>query len=354
MSRSTWAVIGLSLTVCVAVALAAIIQQLRQVAKPVSAPPQEVSLSDDYAPTRDDIERDLVLKVETYGSDLHAGEEVGVRDMLVVNTPTTMTHRVVMVGDGSWEGRREPYVYFTGERETVDGRWVRAEPKRWSVCGLFAAYWQKDVVELKPGESLSLGWAITHFDLQHSGRVRIIAHYEYMSETRRNGQNNLPASDRGGMGACPAFHLASSPVTLTVSRPLDLKARAKRTVKAGETVNLSDLFEATVTNTTANPVELVELGANMSCGSHLGIRCEGVEPTILLGYHQVYGRRTMLAAGKTATVFGAGDFSNGADAKVTFPKPGTHRVTVGYGPQVNHGGSIGPYLTAETEVVVDP
>ncbi len=118
------------------------------------------------------------------------------------------TQRVVKPNDGSESGWREPEIYF--ERE-VDGKWVRGgKPGR---CGMYAHDWQKDIVELGPGEALPLEGYLPldmAFGLAKPFKVKVRAVYVY-----RGGHGSRGADGElkpGAMGKMPAFTLVSEPV----------------------------------------------------------------------------------------------------------------------------------------------
>ena len=120
-------------------------------------------------------------------------------------------HRVVKPNDGSESGWREPEIYF--ERE-VDGKWVRGgKPGR---CGMFATEWQKDVVDLKPGESIPLEGYLPldlSFGLAKGTKAKLRAVYVYAGGRSRDPDEK---PDPGPMGKTPPFTLFSEPVEVEV------------------------------------------------------------------------------------------------------------------------------------------
>lgn len=122
------------------------------------------------------------------------------------------THRVVKPNDGSESGWREPEIYF--ERE-VDGKWVRGgKPGR---CGMFASDWQKDIIDLKPGDTLVLEGYLPldmSFGLTKPGKAKLRAVYVYAGGfVPRDPDGKL---DPGPMGKTPAFTLVSEPVVVEI------------------------------------------------------------------------------------------------------------------------------------------
>jgi hypothetical protein len=121
-------------------------------------------------------------------------------------------HRVVRPNDGSESGWREPEIHF--ERE-VDGKWVRGgRPGR---CGLYAHEWQKDIVDLKPGEALPLEGYLpldTSFGLAKPFKVKVRAVYAYRGGLGSKGGEAKP--EPGPMGKTPPFTLFSEPVEIEI------------------------------------------------------------------------------------------------------------------------------------------
>ena len=122
------------------------------------------------------------------------------------------THRVVKPNDGSESGWREPEIYF--ERE-IEGKWVRgSKPGR---CGMYAWEWQKDVVDLKPGEALPLeGYHSLEmsFGLARPFKVKVRAVYVYMGG--HGSKNVVTELKPGPMGKTPPFTLVSEPVEIAL------------------------------------------------------------------------------------------------------------------------------------------
>lgn len=122
------------------------------------------------------------------------------------------THRVVKANDGSESGWREPEIFF--ERE-IEGKWVRGgKPGR---CGMFATEWRKDIVDLKPGESIPLEGYLPldmAFGLAKGTKAKLRAVYVYRGGYRARAEDEKP--DPGPMGKTPPFTLFSEPVEVEV------------------------------------------------------------------------------------------------------------------------------------------
>ena len=131
--------------------------------------------------------------------------------------------KVVKPGDGSNEGWREPHVYWTAETRAPGGVWSPLAPRRYARCGNYAPNWEKDVVDLAPGERLVLsGWVRSPgrvFDLKPGTRIRLVAHYDYRAAppTKARGEEppSVPRTDGPMKGVLP-FKLASKAVEFEV------------------------------------------------------------------------------------------------------------------------------------------
>ncbi len=120
------------------------------------------------------------------------GERVRLRGLLTNRSRNSML--VVKPGDGSESGWREPYVYYSARRWT-DGRWQEVERQPIGRCGLYNADWTKDVVTLKPGQSLELGDWLP--DLESSfkltpGKYRFCLHYRYSQGGNKESKAGFP------------------------------------------------------------------------------------------------------------------------------------------------------------------
>ena len=134
------------------------------------------------AVTKEQIEADLKLVPKVFGDTrvIEAGTQPYI-EFALVNTSKTRTHKVVKPGDGSSDGRRDPWVHVTAEQRTVEGGWAAMRGHVPAGCGLFDWDWLKDVIELKPGEELKLTdwYHPSEFEFQYPGKVWLTGHYSY-------------------------------------------------------------------------------------------------------------------------------------------------------------------------------
>src|SRR5262245_49134491 len=120
-----------------------------------------------------DVEKDLAIEFEIPGEKTFLPGQHVAWSAWLVNRSKDRTHQVIKTGDGSADGMREPFVYFTATRregEELASSWRRE-------CGFFDADWKKDIIPLKPGEKLPLkDWLhppSAVFELQKPGPVLI-------------------------------------------------------------------------------------------------------------------------------------------------------------------------------------
>ena len=158
----------------------------------------------------------LVLELKARES-VHAAEDP-VLELALVNRSGKPV-KIVKPGDGSEVGWREPYVFWTAETRGADGTWTALSPRGYGRCGHYAAFWEKDVVELKPGERFviqgHLRQAQRTFDFNGKGRVRLVAHYQYRGSRERGVEGRGPLED-GPMKGIKPFHVKSAAVEFEV------------------------------------------------------------------------------------------------------------------------------------------
>lgn len=154
----------------------------------------------------------------------------------------------VQPGDGSAVGWREPHVYYTATRQLPDGTWVDVEGGNLARCGMFDNDWHDEIAELHPGASAKLEWLPSpawQLRLQESGKVRLVAHYEF-SAGAGFGNSRGTSESLAQMEDVPAFHLTSAPLEIEIVRPLALELTPKPGPERGS--RLSQFFELTLEN----------------------------------------------------------------------------------------------------------
>jgi hypothetical protein len=157
--------------------------------------------------------------------------------------------KIVLSGDGSEAGWREPHVGFIAER--AGGEPV---PRASSLgrCGMFDEDWHDEIVTLPPGGAHKLEWLPSpsaEFALNEAGRVKLTLRYAYTAGAKAE------AFDPGAMAGVPAFELLSNPLQLEISQPLVLTLR-RRPGSDGRAPKLADGWQLEVRNTTDGPRDL--------------------------------------------------------------------------------------------------
>ena len=159
---------------------------------------------------------------------------------------------VVKPGDGSEVGWREPWIFYSGTRTAPDGTTHEVPSALWGRCGLFDGDWVKDIVTLRPGEALDVHTWIAEpsraLALDEAGVVTMRMHYTFLSA--KNSRTPAPVGPHRMSGVAP-FEVVSNPLTLTIATPLTLQAAVRPNIqlRVGRTVQLADVFELAIANT---------------------------------------------------------------------------------------------------------
>lgn len=123
---------------------------------------------------------------------------------------------VVKPGDGSESNWREPYVWFSAERQDA-GVWVPVPKGEMGRCGLFDGDWEKDTVTLVPGGRLPLKEWVDHpewsLQLDKPGHYRMTVHYTFGTSTRSGVVDR-----KGAMKGVASFEVTSAPFELELTR----------------------------------------------------------------------------------------------------------------------------------------
>lgn len=306
----------------------------------------------DDRPMKERIESDLRLQVELADPEvLPAGCPRWVKVSNLINTSKTAAYRVVKPGDGSEVGWREPYVYWTATIDRTDGKPVPVPKMRYGRCGLFAWDWPKDAILLKPGDKLELNtWPMLEF--QQAGRVSLRAHYAY-----RGGKAGPSAMEKGQLGLMadvPSFEIVSDPLVFDVIRPLDVRVKAKRALKADVETRLSDLIEITLVNQSSEPIACSSPTLHADARLQLEIEGEfgGWRPN-LSEQRSPYGIRGKLKPGEAAPLLGSGEFANGLDGTWEYPKEGKVKLRAAFMPTTWEGNGSSRILSEWVEVPVE-
>jgi hypothetical protein len=194
---------------------------------------------------------------------------------------------------------------------------------------------------LKPGDRLKLGHQRSLLGFQQPGRVRLRAHYVYSAQMGKHYRIRGLTPDRLGlMKDVPPFALTSDPIEFEVVRPLDVRVRVKRSMKANVEYLLSDILDMTAVNLTSGAVPFADpLGyPTPRVSFELDATTGGWPPSF---YEWPSGRRSPfagscrnlpaeLAAGSEVPLLG----TDRLDGTWINPRPGTVRVRAVFRPGV--------------------
>jgi len=274
--------------------------------------------------TKEMAERDLALEVELQSAKtIGPGEPIGLRVSLKNQSKET-TYPVVKPGDGSEIGWREPYVFFTAKRQSDENKWENVPKASYGRCGLFDSNWQKDIVTLKPNESIELkDWlsAPSHMlEIQKAGRVRIYVHYRFTRGTLQKGKPAKVESLPKSMKDIPTFELVSDPVELYVLRPLDVRVKVKSPLKAKKKTKLSEILDIQLSNCSMEPI--TASSPSISADARLRLEIKGKMPgwrPTLTAQKSTYGIKKDLEPRESVSLLGPSEFANGMDGTWEYP-----------------------------------
>lgn len=236
------------------------------------------------------IKRDLILEASLEGSPtVQPGQPIALKVQLV-NRSKHASYPVVKPGDGSECGWREPYVFFTADRKNSEGKWLPATEVSYGRCGLFDSNWQKDVVVLKPGESIAIkDWLpmpSSMLEMQRAGQWRLQVHYLFTQGKQAKGGKRLTDESPEielpeALQEMPTFELVSAPIALKLVRPLDVQLRVRSELKVKAKTPLAKLFDVQLVNASQQAQHFVEPTTSGDARLHFEIEGEmtGWQPT---------------------------------------------------------------------------
>jgi hypothetical protein len=280
--------------------------------------------------TRQQIEADLRIHVEFKGDKTMQAGTLPLVSATLVNTSKKVTHRVIKPGDGSDVGWREPHVYWTATIDRGDGKWVDVPKADYGRCGLFGGDWPKSAIRLAPGEKIPLNQEPL-LEFQQAGRVRLRAHYSYEEGRGKLSRSRVAPERLDVLIGVPAFEIVSEPVEFTVIRPLDVRVKVKRPLRAQQPIRLSELLEITLVNQSMEAIECSSPTLHAEARLDLQIRGEygGWRPR-LSEQRSAYGIRRTLKAGEALPLLGATEFANGLDGTWEYPEAGKVLLRAAY------------------------
>ena len=187
----------------------------------------------DPVPMTIDVDRPAPVVAAEPGPETRLRLEISLRDPgvielgqpviveAVIRNVSAQPQAIVLPGDGSSSGMREPRIGYAGEVDPGDGQYVPMGPAQvLGGCGDYDEQWHDEIVTIPPGGVQRLDrWIGTpdeHVALVRPGRARVMMRYAY---TAGEGQRSF---DPGAMGATPAFVLESNLVEVELRQPAAL------------------------------------------------------------------------------------------------------------------------------------
>lgn len=228
---------------------------------------------------REEVERDLSLTLGRLATDAFEIGHDPRLEVVLSNRSKTRSYPVVVSGDGSEAGFREPHVFYTVERRSSSSSpWEPATEQRVARCGNYDEDWTKDVVSLAPGEQIVLPWFgfPSNWELDGAYYARIVAHYAYGEHARE--ERDAPPELHG----MPSYALASNALEVVIDPPLVLELSWLGTVPAADEP-LSHSFAVVALNRGAGSLPF----ATADSGALLEIELEGDEVTGEIGRHAI-------------------------------------------------------------------
>jgi hypothetical protein len=161
---------------------------------------------------------------------------------------------IVLPGDGSSEGWREPHLTFAGTIDAGQGVQPLTGAHSLGRCGLFDSNWHDEVVTIPPGGEQPLGdWIPAPSDrlaMQEPGRISFSLRYAYTAGADAKDFNP------GAMTDTPAFELVSNTLQIQRNRSLVLSVRPRDTIPRGRATTMAHYYQLEAHNASDTPREL--------------------------------------------------------------------------------------------------
>ncbi len=239
----------------------------------------------DESPAPEPADKGLVLRVEMKSPKILLAGQRPEFAIKLVNESRERTFRVVQPGDGSESGWREPYVHWTGTIDRGDGRPVPVPGWDGIRCKLFANEWDKDFVDLGPGDELPVEFE-PEMDFQWAGKVRLQAHYEYSAGRGSLSKSRLEPHQLVNMRDIEPFSIASEPVEFEITRPVDLQVHVKKPMTIGRIHQVSDILDVRLVNRTNKAIAYdasyssanLHLLVDRRCDSRPDCKTDSIDP----------------------------------------------------------------------------
>ena len=184
-----------------------------------------------------DMQRDVVLVAKlTSAAKMEAGNKPTFK-LTVTNNSSKYAYPMVKPGDGSEVGWRSPHVYSTVEFLGADKTWQEVKPPILGRCGLYNSQWEDDIFDLKPKTSLEIkDWISAECASQQfvaAGKYRIVWRYVVDNKLSKANLGSDSKEEPAEVKKIGNFQLASKPIEIEVTKPLNLKLAVSGKVTAG-------------------------------------------------------------------------------------------------------------------------
>ncbi|HWB77193.1 MAG TPA: hypothetical protein VG755_19640 [Nannocystaceae bacterium] len=159
------------------------------------------------------------LRLELTGPSSMAKSDFPELKGTIRNVSKKRAHAIVMPGDGSDAGWRDPVIAFTAFIDEGDGCWKPLPRAAVGRCGLFDPDWSDEIVSVKAGTSRAIDplWAWPHFEWK-KGKVRLFVHYTWTGGEAEKGRSGGTRSvDLGAMAKEKPFELVSNALELEIT-----------------------------------------------------------------------------------------------------------------------------------------
>jgi len=290
-----------------------------EVESPLGAPEPQISVW-----PRAEVERDLKLELNRFATEpFEQGLDPKLQTVLR-NDSKDRAYSVVMPGDGSESGLREPHAWFALAVRRRGEAFHGPPPVHYARCGLYDEDWQKDVVTLGPGESRILPWMGFRFrsELDGADEIAVTAHYSY-GEHAKDRRSLAPT-----LHGMPAFAVESRPLVLAIDRPVALRLELHGALPRRPGQPLSSIVSVTATNVSkrAVPFATVASGASLRFELELTRSPEGGSKSFDVPSHVPFSEtEEQLPSGASRDAFGSPAVTTGIDWQLS-PEEHVRRI----------------------------
>jgi hypothetical protein len=245
----------------------------------------------------------------------------------LVNRSKTSTHRVIIPGDGSEAGLREPHVFWSVTFVGVDGIERPVNARGVGRCGIYAEEWWKDATSLAPETSSVINGFVHPFSVYsilEDGTVRLRAHYAWKGGV---GRRKTSPEDLGGMKGVEPYELVSNVVEVSLRARLGIVVKPKARFVAGVEVKVADVVDARLESRTAvaTTVEPATCWLNVVYDSSMTTAWSNVNVYV---EPPKAGRPFELQPHSSVPLLREGPFGEGRDPVFKFEKPGKARFAI--------------------------